>query len=123
MKPKVIIVDDEKVVNFITRRLLSQLAPDIEIIEFTDPQEALEALPLHHPALTFLDLNMPKTNGWDFLNQMAERKLNEKVVVQSSSVSSHDQHRATTYNNVIAFIEKPAKKEALRDCLQKIGLL
>jgi CheY-like chemotaxis protein len=114
---KLFLIDDEQVVNFITKRLLSQLTNDIEVVDFTDSQKALEQLQVETPDIVFLDLHMPKINGWEFLEEMKHLGLQHKVVILSSSVSAVDQERAADYPNVVEFIEKPVDKEDLKRCL------
>lgn len=118
---KIFIIDDEKVVNFITRRLFGQITDTLDIEEFTDSIKALESIQEKNPILIFLDLNMPHVNGWSFLDHMKEKNLQHKVVILSSSVSVVDQEKAATYNNVVAFIEKPAKRDDLQKCLEAVG--
>ena len=120
---KAFIIDDEKVVNFITKRLLGHISADIEIVEFTESKLAMESIVQANPSIIFLDLNMPRINGWEFLEAMEAQGLPHKVVILSSSVSTIDQQRAKKYKNVISFIEKPAKREDLRQCLEAGGFL
>jgi DNA-binding LytR/AlgR family response regulator len=67
MKMKCIIIDDEPV----ARRLLEEFIADTGFLELAEkaenPTRALELLAENNIDLIFLDINMPKLNGIDFL--------------------------------------------------------
>jgi len=110
---RIIIIDDERIHNFISMRLFRQVDPAIEIHDFTDPLDALSLLSELNPDIIFLDLNMPNISGWEFLDLMAEKNISHKVIILTSSVSSLDHDKAKTYRNVLHCTEKPMKKEKL----------
>ncbi len=111
---KIQIIDDEPIHNFITTRLLRQIAPQLELLEFIDPAEAFANLKTVRPDLILLDLNMPKLNGWEFLDKMGDEGLTNEVVILTSSVSHYDHTKAREYKNVLECVEKPIKKEKLQ---------
>lgn len=111
------IVDDEPIANFITVRLFRQISKEMEIFEHTDAMIAIEKINEINPDYIFLDLNMPRMNGWVFLDEMKARGLKQKVFILTSSISTYDQEKSQEYENVITCIEKPVKKERLKECL------
>ena len=64
----VILVDDQPISNFITRKLLQVEGITIPISDFTNPVLALEQILKHKEQnyLIILDLNMPEMTGWEF---------------------------------------------------------
>ena len=75
LKPiKVMLVDDQKMANFITRKLIEVTGFSTEVVDYTVPQEALLDLSNTNPDLIFLDLNMPEVNGWQFLEVLTEKQ-------------------------------------------------
>jgi CheY-like chemotaxis protein len=114
---KILIIDDEPIANFISVRLFKQLDSSYEVLDYTDPQLAMKELRNLKPDYIFVDLNMPRMSGWDFLNQMKEEGLDYKAYILTSSISNYDHEKARTYSNVIDCLEKPVKKEKLRECL------
>ena len=115
---KILVVDDEPIANFITCRLFKQIDPALEIVDYTDSQQAVFHLNEIDPDLVFLDLNMPYMDGWAFLDRMIANKLEYKVYILTSSVSTFDQNKAKRYANVVDCLEKPLKKERLRECIE-----
>ena len=116
---KVMLVDDQEISNFIMRKYLNICFPDLEVVEFTNPAEALDALENQDPDVVFLDLNMPLMNGWQFLDTMGERNLTRKVLVLSSSIDPMDAVKAGSYKYVVRFCEKPLNKETLPEMIEE----
>ena len=74
MEPDVLVVDDSAAIRKILQRVLRQTGMEIRTIhEAGDGQEALEILKLHKPALILTDINMPKMDGFGFIE--GARKL------------------------------------------------
>lgn len=64
---KVIIIDDEPLARSMTKEFL-QKHPSLDVIEeCNDGFEGLKAIQTHQPDLIFLDIQMPKINGFEML--------------------------------------------------------
>src|SRR5215471_15702035 len=64
---KAIIIDDEPLARSIVKEYL-QSFPEIELVqECNDGLEGLKAIQQHNPDLIFLDIQMPKINGFEML--------------------------------------------------------
>ena len=64
--PTVLIVDDEQHIRLLIEQTLEELEDDgIELLTAGDGDEALTVVEQHQPALVFLDVMMPKRNGFD----------------------------------------------------------
>ena len=123
LKPiKVMLVDDQKMANFITRKLIEVTGFSTEVVDYTVPQEALLDLSNTNPDLIFLDLNMPEVNGWQFLEVLTEKQNQTQVVIVTSSTSIHDKEKAQKYAQVIDFIEKPLTKNTILSLKSKLDL-
>jgi two-component system LytT family response regulator len=69
---KVIIIDDEPLARSIVKEYL-QKHPQLEIAqECNDGLEGLKAIQQHQPDLIFLDIQMPKINGFEMLELLDE---------------------------------------------------
>jgi len=112
---EVIIVDDDQIVVFIQQKMICNHAITSNPISFSEAGAALDYLnEQHHRAekkefLIFLDINMPKMNGWEFLDSLNKYEDNSNchVVMVSSSINRRDREKAIRYHMVRAFIEKP----------------
>lgn len=116
MSVRAMIIDDDESVLFLHELMLDESDFADEIYQFNNAQDALHHLEnreTHHPYIIFLDINMPKINGWDFLNHL-EKSIPDRqvyVVMVTSSVNITDRKRATNYKHVVNYIEKPLNLE------------
>ena len=70
---RAIIIDDEPLARSIVKEYL-QNVPDIELVqECNDGFEGVKAIMQHQPELVFLDIQMPKINGFEML-ELVEQK-------------------------------------------------
>ena len=117
----VMLVDDNEIDIFITKRLLEFNNFSKNISAACSGRDALEQLKNHQnlPDVIFLDLNMPVIDGFRFLNELSKLpntvKGNIQVVVLSSSENQRDIKRATKNPVVVEYVSKPLTHEKIRD--------
>jgi two-component system, OmpR family, alkaline phosphatase synthesis response regulator PhoP len=64
--PAVLIVDDEQHIRLLIEQTLEELEDDgVELLTAADGAEALDVIANHRPALVFLDVTMPKKDGFE----------------------------------------------------------
>ena len=64
--PSVLIVDDEQHIRLLIEQALEELEDDgVELLTAPDGQIALDVVRSQAPELVFLDVTMPKLNGFD----------------------------------------------------------
>lgn len=81
--PKVLIVDDEPHIRYLLELTLEELENDgVEIIVADNGATALEIIRDEKPEIVFLDVMMPKLNGFDVCNAVKnELGLREVYIV------------------------------------------
>lgn len=90
---KVLVVDDEP---FICRSLSFVLRKDgYEVFEARNGEEALAAIAEHRPDLVFLDVMMPKINGFEVTKQVKADAELESTKIILLTAKGQDQDRAT----------------------------
>lgn len=66
MEPTVLIVDDEHHIRLLIEQALEDLEDrGVELLTASNGEEALDVITSAHPSLIFLDIMMPKMNGFD----------------------------------------------------------
>jgi len=132
IKPPILIIDDDEVDRYILKRLLKEAELDFNIFEKQDGQEALEFLENYEanvknypdkfpPILIFLDINMPRVNGLQFLEEFVTLRLTieiESCVVMmfSSSEREEEKEKIMAHDFVKGYLVKGAfDAESLKD--------
>lgn len=120
-----LLVDDDETMIFLTEKILRHVGLTVEIKSAQDGQEAIEQIQeFGPPSLTFLDLRMPRMDGFDFLRCCHRDRLETgPVVVCSSSSLPEDREKALHYKTVYDFMEKPPAKELLLGLLENLPQL
>lgn len=69
--PKILIADDEPHIRFLLELVLEELEDEgVDIIYADNGETALEIIRDERPALVFLDIMMPRMNGFDVCSQV-----------------------------------------------------
>ena len=83
MEQKILIVDDEAHIRILMEQTLEELEDKgVEILIAGDGEEALEIIKTDKPGLVFLDVMMPKMNGFEVCQAVKrELKLDDIYIV------------------------------------------
>jgi DNA-binding LytR/AlgR family response regulator len=105
MKLKCIIIDDEP----IARKVLQEFIEEIDYLELIgqaeNPLKAMSLLNENDIDIIFLDINMPKINGVDFLKNS---KLNAKIIM----TTAYAEYAVEAYGlDVLDYLVKPISFE------------
>lgn len=113
-KINLLLVDDDDVATESVMRSLARCEMNPEVVTAEHGLEALDILQgrhpdkhIHKPYLVLLDLNMPRMNGFEFLeNLRADDKLRDAVVfVLTTSDADTDRTRAY-HENIAGYMVK-----------------
>lgn len=116
---RVVLVDDDSTDNFLHKRVLTRSGLVEDVVAFEQPEAALEYLAtLDHPVdLICLDINMPRMNGFEFLEAYQTLEIASSlppiVVILSTSISTEALTSEKQANSVIASETKPLRQETI----------
>jgi CheY-like chemotaxis protein len=123
MKKNIILVDDDKIFNFLNEKTIASLGLANEIHFALNGKQALELLEKYRdgeiarPDIIFLDLNMPVMNGYQFIEAFTNMELPEKhkitIVVLSSSADPNDITR-TQRMGIRYYFNKPLSRDEIK---------
>ena len=127
------IVDDDDIFVFLTKKAIDKTVYFNEIIVFNNGLDSIEYIKenIHNPDLLpeviLLDLSMPIMDGWQFLDEYAGFKSQiEKVIViyvVTSSISPEDIKKAKSIEEVSDFIVKPITHEKLAEVIKELQVI
>lgn len=121
MEPQfyILIIDDEPAIQFLHKLVIDEWNLKGLALEMPDAEYSLRFLDIHKDLdkrfLVLLDLNMPRMDGWGFLDALtsADTRAEVAVAVTTSSVNQADRTRALRYPMVVEYIEKPLDSKHL----------
>lgn len=112
----VLIIDDSEADQFFAKLEIVKFDSSINILQAYDGFQALDVLENVEkaPDVIFLDINMPRMSGHEFLAEYVKNfKETSVVIMLSSSSLDIDIDRALYYDCVRDYIEKPLDSEYL----------
>lgn len=112
---KILVVDDDDSFHFLCKMVFKRSGEPCQLIEAFDGIQALEILQAGDPLpdLILLDINMPRMNGHQFLEQYAKLASGDIPIVAmlTSSEQQRDRQNAMRYSFVRDYLLKPLCKE------------
>jgi two-component system LytT family response regulator len=110
---KILIIDDEPLARLVVREYLEDY-PDIEIVaECNDGFEGAKAIAAFKPDLIFLDIQMPKINGFEMLEIILEKP----AVIFTTAFDEYALKAFET--NAFDYLLKPFTKERFAQAIEK----
>jgi len=122
----ILLVDDNSDDNFFHKIILNKMDIVNRIDVVINGLEALAYLKRENqtpPELIFLDINMPKMNGWEFLEQYKHLDVKQKarvvIMILTTSANPDDIKKAKEIEEVTGFETKPLTKEMMVEILNQ----
>lgn len=123
----ILLIDDNPDDNFFHARVIKKSSLCEQVISRNSAMEALQSLASAeesiNPDLIFLDINMPRVNGWEFLEEYSKLDRNAEnsaiIVMLTTSENPDDKLKAMTFPAVAEFRTKPLTKEMLEELVDK----
>jgi CheY-like chemotaxis protein len=123
MKKNIMLVDDDKIFNFLSEKTIISLGLANEIHFATNGEQALKILELYKegkvakPDIIFLDIDMPVMDGYEFIEAFSNLDLPDKhlitIVVLTSSIDPRDLQR-TKDLGIKYYFNKPLSKDEIK---------
>jgi two-component system alkaline phosphatase synthesis response regulator PhoP len=122
MEPKILIVDDEAHIRLLLEQTLEELEDEgVELLIATDGAEALEIIQEEHPNLVFLDVMMPRMNGFDVCHAVKHElgMRNVYVVMLTAKGQEFDRQRGHEVG-ADTYVTKPFDPDDLLEMAQEV---
>ncbi len=120
----IMMIDDDAVDQKLYQRIIKRSGLVENVISFLYADEALDYLvsnPHSRPDVIFLDINMPRMSGLEFL-EAASKKMGDKftqaiIIMVTTSMDPQDKEIAMSYPAVRSFVNKPLVVEHIEEIL------
>ena len=113
---KAVIIDDEKHAVATLAWKIERFCPEIKVVQqFTDPSEAMEYLRQDPPELVFLDIEMPRLNGFEIIDELGV-PLSFEVIF----TTAYDEFGIRAIKvNALDYLLKPIQVQDLKTAIEK----
>ena len=118
---KVLLVDDNKIINEITEKVLKEIDIECDIAE--DGMEAIKKVEEKGPnyyAIILMDIHMPKYNGYDISRIMKNELKVETPIVALTATNITESVIEENKDYISSYIQKPVKPEELKNIIKNI---
>ena len=111
---KAILIDDEPLARSVIKEYL-QSYPGISVVEeCNDGFQGVKSIMQHHPDIIFLDIQMPKINGFEMLELI---DIPPRVIF----TTAHDEFAIRAFeSNAVDYLLKPFSRERFDKAMQKL---
>ena len=110
------IVDDSKVSRMMTKAIILDIAPDINIIEAADGQEALMLAEGKEIDYFSVDYNMPIMDGIEFITKISKQQTNSKFALLTANIQDATHKKAEQIGAMC--INKPISESCIKSMLE-----
>ena len=115
MSQSVLIVDDEHHIRLLIEQTLEELEDqDVELLTAADGEEALGVVENHRPRLVFLDVMMPKKNGFEVCRTIKhDWRLDDTTVILLTAKGQAIDREAGLEAGADSYLTKPFDPDEL----------
>ena len=115
--PKVIIVDDSKIILSDALAVLGEVMPNAEITGFIWPKEAIDYAKINQVALAVLDIELGTASGFDLCNTLLEINPRTNILFLTAYA---DYSLDAWKTKAAGFILKPMTPNGVREQLKRL---
>ncbi len=125
MAKKLLIVDDEPHIRLLLEQTLEELEDQgVELLTADNGEDALEIITTEKPSLVFLDVMMPKMNGFDVCHKVKnELKMSDVYIIMLTAKGQEFDRQKGNDVGADIYMTKPFDPDdVLEKSLEILGL-
>jgi len=114
---RALIIDDEPLARMVVQEYIQHFSDRIEVLqECNDGFEGLKAIQQHQPDIIFLDVQMPKINGFEMLELLDKLDKQPAVIF----ATAFDEYAIKAFEaHAVDYLLKPFSKERFNKAIEK----
>lgn len=117
---KILIVDDETLARERMHSLVSELYPEVNIIEARNGIDALDKISTQMPEIVLLDIRMPGMDGLEVANHLLQFSSPPAIVF----TTAYQDHSLSAFDaNAVDYLLKPIRKERLKVAIERATIV
>ena len=122
MGPKILIVDDEAHIRLLIEQTLEDLEDQgVELLLATNGEEALDVIQAERPPLVFLDVMMPKINGFEVCHTVKrEWGLQDVTIVMLTAKGQESDRQKGEAVGADTYVTKPFDPDELLELTEQV---
>jgi signal transduction histidine kinase/CheY-like chemotaxis protein len=122
MPSKILVIDDNRLNLMITTKMVSAIAPDIQLFEAENGYEAIESYKVNSQDLILLDIQMPGMNGFEVAKNIRMKKEKApfpKIIAVTADIMKCDDIICKE-SGIDGYLCKPFSKQALLSEISRV---
>ena len=125
MNPTILIVDDEAHLRMLLQQTLEELEDEgVDLLTATNGEEAVSVVENHHPDLIFLDVTMPRLDGFEVCRRVKQEMdlTGTYVVLLTAKGQAYDREQGLAAGADLYMTKPFDPDELLRRAREVLGL-
>lgn len=120
----ILLIDDDEDDNFFHQLIIDKLNITDQVVIAESGYEALDFLTntVMAPDLIFLDINMPRMNGWEFMKEYNNLYLAQSkpviITILTTSANPYEREQSKKIRGIAGFASKPLTEETMNDIIK-----
>lgn len=117
-RKKILIIEDEDVCSQLVRLVVDRKGVKVSVA--TDGDQGIKKAEAEHPDLIFLDIMLPKINGYDVVKALrAKPEFASTPIIVISARAGAEGEQMVSQTGCQAFIPKPFKVSQIKEVVEK----
>lgn len=129
MTKKILIIDDDDIYRLIVCKMLEKFDSSLSIEQCENGEHGLEILESYKATsdtiIIILDINMPRLEGWGFLNELEKHNFYDikklSIYIVTSSTDDDDLMKSQSFKFIKHFFHKPLSTQNIKLILDIVG--
>jgi len=121
-KKVILIAEDVEMNMYLVKTIISNLLPNVEILEAINGREAVEIIKLRHVDLILMDVQMPEMDGMEAtqnIRKLDVRNVNKLPIIALTAGALSEEKEKAINSGMNDFLTKPIDTERLKNILSK----